>query len=121
MLSKGADTSIHRPHERHILENLLSSNVTDKRVHILELILDNYAGTIPFEKDYNGKYYPVKYLIPMINKGVITKESLVKAYDDFKPSFKKQLLANCTTVVFIAIEKGDEEFIPQIAKDLFLL
>ena len=120
LLEKGVDTTISGPNQQHILQELLISNATEKRVQILETVLKKFPETIPLEQGYDGKYYSIKYLIPLINKMVITKESLLLAYDNFTPAIKRKLIENCEIMNIIVIEKLDEQFYPQDVKDIFL-
>jgi len=118
-MSKGVDTTISGPNQKHILQELLNSNATKKRIMILEEVLKNFPEKISLEKSFDGKYYSIKYLIPLINKNVITKASLLAAYDNFTSSIKRKLIENCDIMTSIVIEKKDEKFYPQSVKDIF--
>lgn len=119
LMSKGVDTTISGPNQKHILQELLNSNATKKRIMILEEVLKNFPEKISLEKSFDGKYYSIKYLIPLINKNVITKASLLAAYDNFTSSIKRKLIENCDIMTSIVIEKKDEKFYPQSVKDIF--
>jgi len=119
LLSLGVDTSIFGPNQKHILQELLASNATNNRIQILEMILDKFSGFIPLEQNYNGSYYSEKYLVILINKNVISREDLLLAYDEFKPTRKRNLIAKCPIMTEIVLEKQDEPFYPDDIKEMF--
>jgi hypothetical protein len=121
LLEQGANPNISGPNQKHILQELLGSNATDKRVQILEMVLAKLdPRTVKLEKNYNDNYFVMKYLVPLINSGQFSEEELIEAFGSMKPKEKKTLVEQCETMGKIALENGGEEFLSEEVKELFL-
>jgi hypothetical protein len=121
LIQEGADVNISGPNQKHILQELLGSNATDKRVQILEMILSKLnPKTIKLEKNYNDNYYTMKYLVPLINGGQFSDDELKEAFVAFKPKEKKTLVEQCEKMGIIALETGEEELLSEEVKEIFL-
>lgn len=121
LLEQGANPNISGPNQKHILQELLGSNATEKRVIILEMILPKLnPRTIKLEKNYNDNYYTMKYLVPLVNSGHFSETELQEAFLTMKPKEKKTLVEQCEKMIPIALGNGDEELLPSDIKDLFL-
>lgn len=121
LLEKGADANTSGPNQKHILQELLGSNATEKRVQILEMILPKlYPNTVKLEKNYNDKYFTMKYLVPLINSGQFTDTELTEAFKDFKPKEKKTLVEQCEKMSLVALNQGEEDLLSEELKGMFL-
>jgi len=121
LLQIGADVNISGPNQKHILQELLASSATPKRIEILEMIIKKInVGVIKLEKNYNNNYYSIKYLIPLINNGQFTEKELTEAFNTFKPKEKKILTSQCNRIRLIALGLGQDEYLPEEIKDMFL-
>jgi len=120
LLSLGVDTNLHGPNQKHILQELLNSNATEKRIRILEKVLKEFSGFIPLEPNYDGRFYSTKYLIVLINNRAVMRDTIFNIYDSFPPKQRKELVKNCKAMQEIAVEKNDFEILPDEIKDIFV-
>ncbi len=117
LIQKGADVNVPGTNQKHVLQELLLSNATDKRVQILEIVLNHlHPNTVKITKGFDGKFYTIKYLIPLINSMQLTEEEIKMIYEESTPKQRKSLIANCNRVVKYA---HDDE-LPQEVRDVFL-
>lgn len=117
LIQNGADVNIPGTNQKHVLQELLLSNATEKRVQILELVLEKLnPNTIQITKGFDGKFYTVKYLIPLINSIQLSDDVVKMVYIESTPKQRKILLSNCNRVVKYA----SEEELPQEVRDVFL-
>ena len=117
LLQKGADVNVSGTNQKHVLQELLLSNATEKRVQILETVLKHLnPNTIQITKGFDGKFYTVKYLIPIINAMQIPDNVVETVFNESTPKQRKILIENCVRVVRYA--KEDE--LPQEVRDVFL-
>lgn len=117
LLQKGADVNVSGTNQKHVLQELLLSNATEKRVQILETVLKHLnPNTIQLTKGFDGKFYTVKYLIPIINAVQITDDVVETVFNESTPKQRKILIENCNRVVRYA--KDDE--LPQEVRDVFI-
>ena len=117
LLQKGADVNVSGTNQKHVLQELLLSNATEKRVQILETVLKHLKpNTIQITKGFDGKFYTVKYLIPIINAMQIPVDVVETVFNESTPKQRKILIENCVRVVRYA--KEDE--LPQEVRDVFL-
>lgn len=117
LIQKGADVNISGTNQKHVLQELLLSNATEKRVQILEIVLDKLnPNTVQVTKGFDGKFYTVKYLIPLINSLQISDDVVKMVYDESTPKQRKILMENCHRVVKYA---SDDE-LPQEVRDIFM-
>jgi len=117
LLQKGANVNISGTNQHHILQELLASNATEKRLQILEIVLKKLKpNTVKITKGFDGKFYSIKYLIPLINSSQLNTETIEMIYKKSTPKQKKMLINNCNTVIpFI-----EEEFMPPEVRDIFM-
>jgi hypothetical protein len=117
LLQKGANVNVPGTNQKHVLQELLLSNATEKRVQILETILKHLnPNTIQITKGFDGKFYTIKYLIPIINAIQITDDVVEMIFSESTPKQRKSLISNCNRVVKYA--KDDE--LPQEVRDVFI-
>lgn len=117
LIQKGADVNIPGTNQKHVLQELLLSNATDKRVQILEIVLKTLnPNTVQVTKGFDGKFYTVKYLIPLINSLQIGDDVVKMVYDESTPKQRKILMTNCHRVIKYA---SDDE-LPQEVRDIFM-
>lgn len=121
LLKKGANPNICGTNQKHILQELLNSNATDKRVFILKLILPHLnSGTIKIEKNYNDQIYTLKYLIPLVESTQLTNDDLIQIFNILKPKERKIIVAESNKMLNVAMNNNGEEYIPDLLKNLFL-
>jgi hypothetical protein len=96
LLKLGADVNIPGSNQQHVLQELLASNATDKRIKILELVLENLEpGTVKVKKGFDGKYYSIKYLTTLINSTQLTESEIEEIYEYSSPKQKTILIEHC--------------------------
>lgn len=116
LIQKGADVNVSGTNQKHVLQELLASNATDKRVQILEIVLEKLnPQTISITKGFDGNFFSIKYLIPLINSGQVSDADVKMVYNESKPKQKKTLIENCSRIGLIAPEAD----LPQLVKDIF--
>jgi|SaaInlStandDraft_4_1057021.scaffolds.fasta_scaffold47221_2 hypothetical protein len=118
LIQRGADVNIKGTNQKHILQELLSSNATDKRVQILEKVLEYLTTeTIQITKGFDGKFYTMKYLVPLVNSGQISSKDVEIIYNESTPKQKSLLEDNCNRITVMITESQ----YPQDVKDIFLI
>jgi len=118
LLKCGANVNVPGSNQQHVLQELLESNATDKRIKILEMVLENLEpNTVKLKKGFDGKYYSIKYLISLVNSTQFTESEIKEIYDYSSPKNKALLVENC--VKFQRIDEDTHQF-PQDIRDLFL-
>lgn len=96
LLENGANVNIPGNNQKHVLQELLASNATDKRIKILELVLENLEpGTVKIKKGFDGKYYSIKYLIPLINSTQLTESEIKEIFESSSPKQRTNLVEHC--------------------------
>ena len=117
LIQKGADVNVPGTNQKHVLQELLLSNATEKRVQILEIVLKHLTpGTVHVTKGFDGKYYTVKYLIPLINSLQIDDVVVGTVFNESTPKQRKILVENCPRV----FKHAKDDDIPQDVKDVFM-
>lgn len=117
LIQKGADVNVPGTNQKHVLQELLLSNATEKRVQILEIVLKHLtAGTVQVSKGFDGKFYTAKYLIPLINSFQIDDSVVEMVFNEATPKQRKILVENCDRVV----KHAKEDDMPQDVRDIFL-
>ena len=117
LLENGADVNISGNNQQHILQEMLASNATDKRIKILELILENLEPeTVKIKKGFDGKYYSIKYLIPLINSTQLTESDIRELFESSSPKHRNILVENCERLN----ELNEDLQFPSDVRDVFL-
>lgn len=121
LLQKGVDVNKSGTNQKHILQELLSSNATDKRVQILEMVLNKMEwGTIQLSKGFDGNFFSIKYLVPLIDSYQISDNNVKYLLDEITPKQRKILNEQCDRITFMKYENKLREGLSQDMLDIFL-
>lgn len=122
LIQKGVDVNKSGTNQKHILQELLASNATDKRVKILEIVLENLnPDTIKLTKGFDDKFYSIKYLVPLLNSNQISEDDVEYLYGEVTPKQKKTLIENCERFASVEKENILRESLSQEIKDIFFI